>query len=127
MVSVSDVFRDRTRRVGDLLRKQREAQDVTLQRVGTRLKLSVTYLSDLERGKRDLTDDLVIRYAAALKLSTGMRDELLFKLGSLPPSFHSLVLSEPRLISAAVSVTAYFRRELSEDGLLDALRAIRGE
>jgi transcriptional regulator with XRE-family HTH domain len=124
---VSDAFRDRTRKVGDLLRKQREAQDITLQRVGTRLKLSVSYLSDLERGKRDLTDDLVTRYAAALRLSTGIRDELLFKLGSLPPSFHSLVLSEPRLITAASSVMAYFRRELSEDGLLDALRAIRGE
>lgn len=110
-----------------MLRKQREAQDITLQRVGTRLKLSVSYLSDLERGKRDLTDDLVTRYAAALRLSTGIRDELLFKLGSLPPSFHSLVLSEPRLITAASSVMAYFRRELSEDGLLDALRALRGE
>lgn len=124
---MNDDIRERSRQVGDLLRKHREAQDLTLTRVGTRLRLSAAYISDLERGERNLSDDLIIRYATALKLSTGTRDELLFKFGSFSPEFHSLVLSEPRLITAASSVMAYFRRQLSDDGLLDALRAIRGE
>jgi hypothetical protein len=95
--------------------------------VAVRLDLSVAYISELETGHKQLTPDLVVQYCAALKLSNGTCENLLRRLGYLPPDFQSLVLTEPRLITAASSVMAYFRRELDDDGLLAAIKTLRGD
>lgn len=49
------------------MRVLREQRDVSLRKVAAAMTLSATYLSHLERGRRDWSDNLIKRYREALK------------------------------------------------------------
>lgn len=53
--------------VGAHMRKLREKSKKSLREVARKLDLSPPYISDLERGNRSFTADMVSRYKEALK------------------------------------------------------------
>lgn len=52
--------------IGRKMRVLRERCDVSLRKVAAAMTLSATYLSHLERGKRDWSEELIQRYRKAI-------------------------------------------------------------
>lgn len=57
------------RLVGAILRRRREAQGRTLRDVGTAARVSVAYLSEVERGRKEASSEVLVAVCGAL----GMR------------------------------------------------------
>ena len=55
---------------GQNVRKQREARDFTQEVLAERAELDRTYISDIERGTRNLGIENVVRLAAALGVTS---------------------------------------------------------
>lgn len=53
--------------VGSEMRALREFHRLTLAGMSNRMKLSLSYLSDLERGRRNWNDDLITKFKEACK------------------------------------------------------------
>lgn len=53
--------------VGAELRLLRESRNLSLDDVSVKMKLSAPYLSDLERGRRNWTEDKIARFKLACK------------------------------------------------------------
>ncbi len=54
--------------VGDVLRDERHEQDRTLSEVAERAAVSVAYLSEIERGRKDVSSDVLAAVCDALDL-----------------------------------------------------------
>jgi transcriptional regulator with XRE-family HTH domain len=68
--------------VGEVLRRERLAQDRTLKDVAEAARISMPYLSELERGRKEASSEVLAAAARALGLGLGdllslTRDELL--------------------------------------------------
>jgi transcriptional regulator with XRE-family HTH domain len=57
-------------KTGAMFRQERQEQSLSLRELARRTDLSAPYLSDLERGRRNWDDELVILYWQALKGGT---------------------------------------------------------
>ncbi|TDC04566.1 XRE family transcriptional regulator [Streptomyces sp. 8K308] len=55
--------------VGDVLRHERRAQDRTLKDVAEAARISMPYLSELERGRKEASSEVLAAVARALGLS----------------------------------------------------------
>ncbi|GAA0918849.1 helix-turn-helix transcriptional regulator [Streptomyces thermoalcalitolerans] len=67
--------------VGDVLRRERLAQERTLQDVADAARISMPYLSEIERGRKEASSEVLAAAARALGLGLGdllsrARDEL---------------------------------------------------
>jgi transcriptional regulator with XRE-family HTH domain len=54
------------KRTGEQSRRSREYAGITLRTLAKRMKISPAYLSDLERGKRNWSEELCGKYAKTL-------------------------------------------------------------
>lgn len=54
--------------IGDVLRHERQAQDRTLQDVADAARISMPYLSELERGRKEASSEILAATARALGL-----------------------------------------------------------
>lgn len=55
--------------VGDVLRRERQAQERTLKDVAEAARISMPYLSELERGRKEASSEVLAAGARALGLS----------------------------------------------------------
>lgn len=83
---------------GTELRRQRHALGLTLIEVASHLRLSVPYLSDVERGNRGPLNEAHLR---TLAQAAGFDDALLLRTtGSVPDDVRSALLADPDLVDA---------------------------
>ena len=66
--------------LGHIAREERIDQKLTLRQVSTRANMALGYLSELERGQKEASSEVVSSWAAALSLTTG---ELVIRAGIL--------------------------------------------
>ncbi|MER5198408.1 helix-turn-helix domain-containing protein [Streptomyces sp. NPDC002755] len=57
--------------VGDVLRRERQAQERTLKDVADSARISMPYLSEVERGRKEASSEVLAAAAQALGLSLG--------------------------------------------------------
>lgn len=57
--------------VGDVLRRERHAQERTLQDVADAARISMPYLSEIERGRKEASSEVLAAAARALGLGLG--------------------------------------------------------
>ncbi|MCI4145133.1 helix-turn-helix domain-containing protein [Kribbella sp. NPDC020789] len=57
--------------VGDVLRKERQAQERTLKDVADEARISMPYLSEVERGRKEASSEVLAAAAGALGLGLG--------------------------------------------------------
>ncbi|MEU6406615.1 helix-turn-helix transcriptional regulator [Streptomyces sp. NPDC046985] len=67
--------------VGDVLRRERRAQERTLQDVADAARISLPYLSEIERGRKEASSEVLA--AAAQALGLGLADLLSLAHGEL--------------------------------------------
>ena len=67
------------RAFGEAVRTRRTELGLSQEALGERARLDQTYLSGIERGRRNPSLDVIVRLAAALDLSPG---ELFFRAGT---------------------------------------------
>jgi len=80
--------------LGDLLRRSREVAGRTLTEIASEAGCSPAYLSEVERGLKDVSSDLLVAIAQALSLSVG---SLFIDLGeSLEPNSPETWPRDPR-------------------------------
>jgi transcriptional regulator with XRE-family HTH domain len=90
--------------LGDLLRRSREAAGRTLTEIAFEAGCSPAYLSEVERGLKDVSSDLLVAIAHALALSVG---SLFHDLGerlepNSPESWHHDPRRQLRLATAGL-------------------------
>ncbi|MCX2924015.1 helix-turn-helix transcriptional regulator [Streptomyces sp. NEAU-W12] len=76
--------------VGDVLRRERLAQERTLKDVADTARISMPYLSEVERGRKEASSEVLAAAAQALGLGLGdllsrARDELVRVAGRRAP------------------------------------------
>lgn len=79
--------------VGEVLRRRRRAQRRTLAEVAARAGMSMQHLSDVERGRKDPSSEIVAAICGALGLSLGQLMALVGELAPVPRA----ALPEPAL------------------------------
>ncbi|WP_225833667.1 helix-turn-helix domain-containing protein [Streptomyces sp. NK08204] len=57
--------------VGDVLRRERQAQERTLKEVAEAARISLPYLSEVERGRKEASSEILAAAAHALGLDLG--------------------------------------------------------
>jgi transcriptional regulator with XRE-family HTH domain len=70
-LAVSETAEDIRRRVGAVLRRHRELQGRRLTDVATEAGCSAAYLSEVERGRKDVSTELLVAIAYALSVPVG--------------------------------------------------------
>lgn len=88
---------DRRRRTGNALRLAREKAGLTLLDVKKHTGLSVPYLSDVERGNRDIKPVKLHSVITAMRLSAEEAVGIYREAECLPPVISRLILSIPDL------------------------------
>jgi len=116
--------------VGDALRRRRQAQGRTLREVAAAAGVSLTYLSEVERGRKEASSevleavcsalDLVLAdllfevaetLAAAAMVSGGMRGALLLAVvGFLPPARSAATVPVRASVAAVLDLRAFAGR-----------------
>jgi transcriptional regulator with XRE-family HTH domain len=91
--------------VGEVLRRERLAQERTLQDVADQARISMPYLSELERGRKEASSEVLA--AAARALGLGLADLLALTRGEL-----IRLASSVGTDSAAVSVAGAHQRQI---------------
>lgn len=90
------------RLLGDVLRRQRQRQDRTLREVAAQARVSLGYLSEVERGQKEASSELLAAICAALgvRLADLLREvsDDLAVVEPLPP----IPLHEPAAAGAGV-------------------------
>ncbi len=66
--------------LGHIAREERIDQGLTLRQVSARANMALGYLSELERGQKEASSEVVSSWAGALSLSTG---EMIIRAGIL--------------------------------------------
>lgn len=74
--------------IGEVLRRERQAQARTLQEVADAARISMPYLSELERGRKEASSEILAAAAKALGLSLSELVSLVqVRLGSYEQTF----------------------------------------
>ncbi|MET9503864.1 helix-turn-helix transcriptional regulator [Streptomyces sp. NPDC006622] len=93
--------------VGDVLRRERQAQERTLKDVSDAARISMPYLSEVERGRKEASSEVLAAASRALGLSLGdllarAQDDLVRLTGRTPrPSRTATTSSHNGLCLAA--------------------------
>ncbi|MFF8950961.1 helix-turn-helix domain-containing protein [Streptomyces sp. NPDC014940] len=79
--------------VGDVLRRERQAQERTLRDVADAARISLPYLSEIERGRKEASSEVLAAAARALGLDLGdllsrTRSELVRRTGAAQRTAH---------------------------------------
>jgi len=78
--------------VGDVLRRERLAQERTLKDVADTARISMPYLSELERGRKEASSEVLAAAARALGLGLGdllsLAQDELTRLAQVRPGRH---------------------------------------
>ncbi|MFF2200234.1 helix-turn-helix domain-containing protein [Streptomyces sp. NPDC058145] len=79
--------------VGDVLRRERKAQERTLRDVADAARISLPYLSEIERGRKEASSEVLAAAARALGLGLGdllsrTRSELTRRTSATPRTAH---------------------------------------
>lgn len=82
---------------GRYIRDMRSIRGFTLSQVADRLEISTNYVSQIERGVRKVTDDLVVALA---KLYNVDLDELFWMSGKIPVGVRKLIMEDAILQNA---------------------------
>ncbi|MFG2352294.1 helix-turn-helix domain-containing protein [Streptomyces sp. NPDC048521] len=87
--------------VGEVLRRERQAQDRTLKDVADAARISLPYLSEIERGRKEASSEVLA--AAARALGLGLGDLLSLAHGELTrrTTQHRLLTTQHRRPAAA--------------------------
>ncbi|MFH8283351.1 helix-turn-helix domain-containing protein [Streptomyces antibioticus] len=106
--------------VGDVLRRERQAQDRTLKDVADEARISLPYLSEVERGRKEASSEVLAAAAQALGLSLGdllarAHGELTRATGRRPARIRTTTAVPPRTTTAVPFRTTTTRA--SHDGL----------
>lgn len=99
------------RLLGDVLRAHRQSQSRTLREVSASARVSLGYLSEVERGQKEASSELLASICAALglRLSDVLRevsDELAVVEPAPVPVLPALAPVEPAPVSTAPTVVA---------------------
>lgn len=97
--------------VGDVLRRERLAQERTLKEVSDEARISMPYLSEVERGRKEASSEVLA--AAARALGLGLAD--------------LLTLAQDELARMAPARPAEVAVPVSQPGLLGGERATTGD
>lgn len=89
--------------VGDVLRRERLAQERTLKDVAERARISMPYLSELERGRKEASSEVLA--AAARALGLGLADLLALAQAELA-RLDTVRPGRPRTSAAPASITS---------------------
>lgn len=95
--------------IGDVLRGERQAQERTLQDVADTARISMPYLSELERGRKEASSEIL----AATALALGLRLSDLLLLAHLRLGIYEQASVATATASAAASSVAYRRDALA--------------
>nr|WSZ98074.1 helix-turn-helix transcriptional regulator [Streptomyces sp. NBC_00857] len=93
--------------VGDVLRRERLAQERTLKDVAERARISMPYLSELERGRKEASSEVLA--AAARALGLGLADLLALAQAELA-RLDTVRPGRPRTSAAPASITSIASR-----------------
>jgi transcriptional regulator with XRE-family HTH domain len=88
--------------IGEVLRRERQAQARTLQDVADAARISMPYLSELERGRKEASSEILAAAAKALDLSLSELISLVQdRLGSYEQTFAAQAFATPGGTGAA--------------------------
>lgn len=90
--------------VGDVLRRERLAQERTLKDVAEAARISVPYLSEVERGRKEASSEVLA--AAARSLGLGLADVLSLAQGELARRSSGFRASSVRASTGEVRLAA---------------------
>jgi transcriptional regulator with XRE-family HTH domain len=90
---------------GELIRSLRMEKGLSLKELGEKADVNYVFLSKLERGLENPSEELVIKLAKALDYK-GNINELVAKFGKVPESIKQLIIEDP---SAVVELPAFFK------------------
>lgn len=82
---------------GRYIREKRSRRGFTLSQVAKRLEISTNYVSQMERGVRPATDDLVVSFAKLYNIDL---DELFWMSGKVPVGVRKLIVNDANLQNA---------------------------
>lgn len=82
---------------GRYIREKRLKRGFTLSQVAVRLEISTNYVSQIERGVREVTDDLVVGFAALYNVEL---DKLFWMSGKIPVDVRKLIMKDKDLQNA---------------------------
>lgn len=105
---------------GKAFRKERIEREITLRRISEHVAKSISYLSDVEHGRRGVPD---LKTVALIEEALGVNDGHLVRLASqlqrsVPPQVIEEVQTQPRISDFLMRVSD---AELSEDDLNEML------
>jgi transcriptional regulator with XRE-family HTH domain len=89
--------------VGDVLRRERLAQERTLKDVADAARISMPYLSEVERGRKEASSEVLA--AAARALGLGLADLLVLSQDELARLTQTRSASEKAIRAASLSVS----------------------
>jgi HTH-type transcriptional regulator, competence development regulator len=97
---------------GDLIRRAREAQGITLRKFADRVGMSATYLSKVERGEfAPPAEEKIKAIARVLSLDP---DELLGRAGRVPSELGEIIKSRPKEMAMLLRAAKTASRPLIE-------------
>ncbi|MFC0301153.1 helix-turn-helix domain-containing protein [Virgibacillus soli] len=82
---------------GRYIKEKRSKRGFTLSQVADRLEISINYVSQMERGVRKVTDDLVVSFAELYNVDL---DELFWMSGKIPVGVRKLIMKDANLQNA---------------------------
>jgi len=82
---------------GRYIREKRLKRGFTLSQVADSLEISINYVSQVERGVRKATDDLVVSFAELYNVDL---DELFWMSGKIPVGVRKLIMKDANLQNA---------------------------
>ncbi|MCW2278696.1 helix-turn-helix domain-containing protein [Heliophilum fasciatum] len=87
--------------VGEYLKELRAQKELSLTRVGQDLKVSATYLSEIERGQKVPSDHLIRQMASYYAID----EDLLFsRFGKVPVAARRVLEDHPRLMKTLADI-----------------------
>lgn len=101
--------------VGEVLRRERLAQERTLKEVAEAARISMPYLSELERGRKEASSEVLA--AAARALGLGLADLLARVHGELARQTRAVAVPPVRTTPASTSRTSTRGPSRRYDGL----------
>jgi transcriptional regulator with XRE-family HTH domain len=110
--------------LGDYIRKQREAASLSLRKTSVLAGVSIPYLSQIERGLRRPSADILQGIARALSISA---ETLYVQAGILqdrqPPDMATAIMADPHLThaqkEALLQIYRAFRQEAGAESQLE--------
>lgn len=97
LMRVSEESEVKEKEFGRYIREKRLKRGYTLFQVADRLEVSTNYVSQIERGIRKATDDLVVSFAELYDIDP---DELFWMSGKIPVGVRKLIMKDADLQNA---------------------------